>query len=58
MLLPLLLACAPDEARDGAQAPAVGDLAPDFTLYDANGVAFTLSEHADQAVLVDFTQFW
>lgn len=54
MLLPQLFACAPDGAGNGAEAPAVGDLAPDFTLYDADGGAFTLSEHADEAVLVDF----
>ncbi len=37
---------------------AVGDIAPDFALTDANGDTVHLHDFCDRVVLLDFTEFW
>ncbi|MEE9341135.1 MAG: TlpA disulfide reductase family protein [Thermoplasmata archaeon] len=41
-------------ASGGAKAPMVAEKAPDFTLTDIDGNAFTLSDHRGKVVLIDF----
>lgn len=36
----------------------VGDIAPDFTLYDTNGKEFTLSQMRGKVVMLQFTASW
>lgn len=36
----------------------VGDVAPDFTLYDTNGKEFTLSQMRGKVVMLQFTASW
>lgn len=46
------------EAAGVAEAPAVGYLAPDFTLTTLNGQTFTLSEQRGRPVVVNFWATW
>lgn len=46
----------PDQSRKGP--PSVGDIAPDFTLEDADGGSFSLSSLKGKYVLVDFWASW
>ena len=41
-----------------ATGTEVGDIAPDFTLTDANGESVHLHDFCDRVVLLDFTEFW
>ncbi|RME27909.1 MAG: hypothetical protein D6798_03595 [Deltaproteobacteria bacterium] len=55
------------DTADGTAAPCgpdvptglqVGDCAPDFTLPDANGAPFTLSDQRGKVALVDISAVW
>ena len=46
------------EAAGVAEAPAVGYLAPDFTLSTLDGTDFTLSQYRGQPVVLNFWATW
>lgn len=59
----LLPACTPDTSEPPAEpppsdAPATPSPAPDFTLTDLDGSAFTLSEHRGEVVVLNFWATW
>ncbi len=56
-------ACTPSPPPDAGtttcdEGLAVGDCAPDFTLPDAQGVPWTLSDHRGDVVVVEISGFW
>lgn len=48
----------PARARSAAAAPAVGELAPDFTLRTTDGRAMRLAEQRGQVVMINFWASW
>lgn len=52
-----LVGCSTDGANGSAES-MVGELAPDFTVTDADGNAFRLSDQLGTPVFVDFSAMW
>lgn len=55
-LLFVMIAC--NAGTSGSKGVGVGEIAPDFELNDQNGAPVRLSDYEEQAVLLDFTEFW